>query len=84
MTYRLNANVVPTWKRLFRCSFLSTACACFTAKNGELNGAKAAKVFFSPEVRAICGPRFFNGLKTNKTKRANFGPGEPMLARSSS
>ncbi|MBV7498798.1 hypothetical protein [Achromobacter sp. ACM05] len=74
MTYRLNANVVPTWKRLFRCSFLSTAYACFTAKHGDLNGAKAAKVFFSPEVRAICGPRFFNGLKTNKKNSGQLWP----------
>ena len=81
MTYRLDANPVPTWKRIFRCSFLSTAYAYFTAKRGDLNVAEAAKVPFSTEIRAICGPRFFNGLKTNKKNRANFGPREPKLTR---
>ncbi|WP_146177872.1 hypothetical protein [Achromobacter mucicolens] len=84
MTSRLNANAVPTRKRPSRCSFLSTAYAHVTAKLGDLNVAEAAKVFFSTEVRAIGGPRFFNGLKTQKKNWANFGPGEPKLARSSS
>ena len=83
MTSRLNANAVPTRKRPSRFSFLSTAYAHVNARLGDLNVAEAAKVFFSKEVRAINGPRFFNELKTNIKNRANFGSGEPKLTRSS-
>jgi len=69
MTYRLNANVVPTRKRPFRCSFLSTAYACFTAKHGDLNGAKAEKVFFFTESSGHLWPEILQRFE-NKQKNS--------------
>ncbi|MDH0681687.1 hypothetical protein [Achromobacter animicus] len=74
MTYRLNANVVPTWKRLFRCSFLSTAYGCFTAKPGDLNGAKAAKVFFFTESSSHVWPEILQWIENKQKKSGQLWP----------